>query len=95
MSYVDKLRAHRDNPYECGLGKVLKTEGREKYEDILEAIFAIDDDPTSRTYQQPYPIPWLEEIFYEEYGWGEYFFRRHRHGKCKACLNREDRTKTD
>jgi hypothetical protein len=90
MSYIDKLRQLGEtNPYECGLGKVLATEGREKYEAILDAIFAIDDDPTSRTYGKLFSIPRLEKVLAEDgYEWGEYFYRRHRHGQCKACLNR-------
>lgn len=94
MSYSDRLRKPRGNPYECGLGKVLETEGREKYEEILDAMFLIDADPLSRTYGRLHPIPALIELFWDEYGWGEFFFRRHRHGTCKACLMRDSRTET-
>lgn len=94
MSYSDKLRSPRENPYECGLGKVLRDEGRDKYDEIVEAIFLIDEDPTSRTYGQYYSIATLITVFDDDYGWGEYFFRRHRNGTCKACLNRDKATQT-
>jgi hypothetical protein len=95
MSYSDKLRSLRANPYECGLGKVLATEGRDKYDEILEAMFLVDDDILSRGYGKMYSLQTLVEVFKDEYGWGEAFFRRHRNGRCKACLNRDQRTPTD
>lgn len=67
---------------ECGLGKVLSKHGREKHDEILEAIFARREDGTL------FPISWLETEFSSEFGWSEYFYRRHRNGKCVACLNR-------
>ena len=95
MSYSDKLRAYKANPFECGLGKVLETDGQEKYDEIVEAIFLIDEDPTSRGYGRPFSLQRLVDEFRDEYGWGEYFFRRHRNGRCTACVNRDKRTQND
>ena len=67
---------------DCWLGKFLETEGREKHDEILDAIFQTGEDG------KLYPISWLEAMFTDEYGWSEFFFRRHRNGKCVSCLNR-------
>ena len=81
--YLELLAGMETAKQECGLGKVLQNEGQDKHDEVLEAIFAINPD-TGDTYS----IRKLEIIFREEYGWGEYFFRRHRRGMCHSCLNR-------
>ena len=81
--YLELLQGVPDTSgHECGLGKILATEGQEKHDEVLEAIFAADERGML------YPISRLIEAFHEEYGWSEWFFRRHRNGKCVSCLNR-------
>jgi hypothetical protein len=67
---------------ECGLGRILESEGREKHDEVLDAIFQVDEKGRF------FPYSRLVSVFYDEYGWSEFFFRRHRHGKCVSCLNR-------
>ena len=80
--YLELLAEIKTNPKGCGLGRVLRDEGQEKYDEILEAIFAVDE------FGIPYSTAKLETIFKEEYGWSSFFYRRHRNGKCVSCLNR-------
>lgn len=79
LEYLQNMPKRRGK--ECGLGNILETEGREKHDEILDAMFAIREDGTL------YPVSWLEEAFSDR-GWSEFFFRRHRAGKCVSCLNR-------
>ena len=76
---------------ECGLGRVLLEEGQEKYDDIVAAIFATihveDSEGVLHDTGVLYPPVRLIELF-EEYGWSESLFRRHRKGECIACLKR-------
>lgn len=65
----------------CGLGKILETEGRDKHDEVLEAIFAKQENG------ELYPVSRLVALF-SEYGWSEFFFRRHRNGTCASCLKR-------
>ena len=73
-------KSHKD----CGLGRILKQEGQAKHDIVLEAIFAIN--PKDGQYHS---ISKLEALFKDEYGWSEFFFRRHRDGVCRSCLSRE------
>ncbi len=93
MTYLEQLRA-RPPKYiqECGLGKIIKDGDEKKYEDIVQTIFAtivitLDNGDTVDT-GELYPVTRLVELFEEEYGWSDFFFRRHRLGKCGACQNR-------
>jgi len=82
--YQELLQSMPDrNGGDCGLGKILEKEGREKHDEVLEAIFAIDER-TGKMYSDAK----LAAAFEDEYGWSEYFFRRHRAGKCVSCMNR-------
>jgi len=67
----------------CGLGKILETEGKEKHDEVLTAIFTIDPN-TGRLHSDQK----LVDLFASEYGWSEFFFRRHKAGKCVSCLKR-------
>jgi len=84
-TYLELLETKADEwvGKDCGLGKILANEGKEKYDDVLEAIFA-----KGKKSGKYHPISRLVEVFNEEYGWTEFFFRRHRNGKCVSCLNR-------
>lgn len=93
MTYLERLKGVEPTiVQECGLGKVLRDEGQDKHDDIVAAIFATIHttlpDGTIVDTGKLYPVPRLVELFEEEYGWSEFFFRRHRKGRCLACQNR-------
>jgi hypothetical protein len=81
--YLDLLEAMDPKTKDCGLGTVLREEGQEKHDIVLEAIFAINPDDG-----RPHSLSKLEAVFKSEYGWSAFFFRRHRNGQCVSCLNR-------
>ncbi len=82
-TYLEFLQSHSRNAgKDCGLGKILREEGQAKHDQVLEAIFSKDKKG------RLYPVSWLCEAFGDEYGWSEFFFRRHRDGRCVSCLNR-------
>lgn len=89
MSYLETLRASPGTPRnQCRLGTILESEGRDKYDEIIDAMLAIDEDPSSRTYGKLYSTARIVELFQAEYGFGEGIVRRHRNGACQACLSR-------
>lgn len=83
LEAMETGRNHKD----CGLGRILKQEGQAKHDIVLEAIFAINPDTGEYHSNRK-----LEKLFKEEYGWSQFFFRRHRDGVCVSCLNRKTRT---
>jgi hypothetical protein len=82
-TYQELLESMPESGKDCGLGRILKTEGRKKHDKVLAAIFAINPK-TERLFSNAK----LAVLFRDEYGWSEYFFRRHRNGTCVSCLNR-------
>jgi hypothetical protein len=82
-TYRELLQNAPSMAKDCGLGKILKAEGREKHDAVLNAIFEINPD-TGKLYSDRR----LEKLFADEYGWSTFFFRRHRNGKCVSCLKR-------
>lgn len=83
--YLELLEAMEPQNRICGLGRILQEEGQAKHDIVLETIFAIDPK-TGKMHSTAK----LAAVFKEEYGWSDYFYRRHRDGKCVACLNRTD-----
>lgn len=82
-TYQEHLENMTKQDMSCGLGKVLREEGQEKHDKILDAIFAVDPN-TGRMFSTAK----VEQLFKEEYGWSQFFYRRHRYGSCRSCLNR-------
>jgi len=82
--YVDALQQKAGTaPDHCALGRVLEERGEEEYEAVKEAIYGLAPNGTQ------YPLSWLVEVFKEDYGWSDHFFRRHRNGECASCRNRK------
>jgi hypothetical protein len=81
-TYRELLQSAPKGRKDCGLGRILETEGQEKHDAVLNVMFERDEDG------QLFSCRKLANLFDEEYGWSEFFFRRHRNGKCVSCLNR-------
>ena len=82
--YVDALRDRSARSADlCALGRILDENGEEEYQAVVEAIHGKGPSGSQ------YPISWLVDVFKDDYGWSEHFFRRHRNGECNSCRNRE------
>ncbi len=82
-TYLEFLQQAPNGGIECGLGRIIEKEGWAKHDEVLNAIFAIDEE-TGRMF----PVSRLVLLFDDEYGWSDFFYRRHREGRCVSCLKR-------